>query len=150
MKHIYVITCGSSFVKVGVASNISKRLKALQTGAPLPLKLFDSVRVESAQLAYRYEYLVHRKLARFATTGEWFRIAPAEAMAVLTSVIAGPPKNTNAELEREAARVFRNLLTCPHCNHKAFTRLANKAIFAGRFRCTGCNRSVEGRRFFIR
>jgi hypothetical protein len=150
MKYIYVITCGPSFVKVGVAANIAKRIRKLQTGAPLPLKLFDKVRIESDQLAFHYESLAHIKLARFASHGEWFTIAPAEAMAAVTAVIAGPPKDTDTELSIQANREFSRILKCHHCGHRAITHLSIKEICARRFRCTGCGQSIDGRRFFVR
>lgn len=150
MKYIYVITCGSAFIKVGVALNPSKRLKDLQTGAPLKLRLFDMVKIATARQAYKYENEVHRRLARFASEGEWFRCKPEDAMAIITAVISGPPRDIDAELERQASRAFSSILTCPHCGHSARLRLSNSSIWRSRFHCTGCNRSIPGRRFFIK
>lgn len=150
MKYIYVITCGSEFLKVGVAVDPSKRLKELQTGAPLRLRLYQAIKIDTAKLAYKYEKAVHRQLAPFATAGEWFKVAPPIAVEAITFVIAGPPKNKDAAIDIQAARHFRSTLRCPYCAHQAQTNLTNKQIWKSTFRCKSCKRAVEGRRFFIR
>lgn len=152
MKYLYVITCGRKFCKVGVAFNPATRLKELQTGAPLKLRLFDCVRVASAELAYRYEAEAHRRLSGRSTEGEWFMVHPAEAMAVITAIISGNSPQTDAQSDFDVARSFAKttILRCPHCRHESRAKLDNKTIWRRTFRCSSCRRSIPGRRFFIR
>lgn len=155
MRYVYIITAANHAIKVGVASNTTMRLAALQTGCPFKLKLFARFKIATKDLAYQIESETHRRLGRRALEGEWFRIAPAEAVAVITSVIAGAPKNRDAEVELQAARhfkrkAFNRILVCPYCQHTKQSTLDDNAVRNSRFRCTACNALFPGRRFLIR
>ena len=150
---VYIITCGQRMTKVGVAVKPFERLKDLQTGCPLKLRLCDTFRV-SERTAFAIEREVHRRLVAFALEGEWFAVSPADAAAMITAVIAGPPKTRTGVVEadypyKQPGRFFRQIV-CPHCQHKGSTHLSNKELWTRTFRCGGCNRAVPGRRFFIR
>jgi hypothetical protein len=59
-------------VKVGSSSiGAAARLRALQTGSPVPLRLVCAVAGDQA-----LEFELHRKFARHRTNGEWFADAP--------------------------------------------------------------------------
>ncbi len=73
MKILYVLRCqiaSETFIKVGICSNLSRRLKALQTGNPRPIEVVKTYRLLNAQ---RVEKVVHRTLIVERVKGEWFR-----------------------------------------------------------------------------
>lgn len=155
MRYIYIMEAETHAIKIGVAGNPSARLKVLQTGCPFKLKLFARFKVATASIAYAYETEIHKRLGRCSLEGEWFKISTAEAIAVITSVIAGAPKNKDAEIELQAAREFRRkacnrILVCPYCQHTKQSTLDDNAVRNSRFRCTACNALFPGRRFLIR
>jgi DNA-binding transcriptional regulator YiaG len=83
MSVVYFIQAGADGpIKIGVASNLRRRLQMLQTGCPVPLVVLaitDGGREKEAEL-----HLAHRAdLVR----GEWFKPSPA----VLASVEAARP-----------------------------------------------------------
>ena len=55
-------------VKIGRAKDPEKRLRAMQTGSPLPLTL-----LAAAELPAGMERELHRELSRARVRGEWFR-----------------------------------------------------------------------------
>lgn len=66
---LYVIRSGEA-VKIGFTSSCpQKRLKALQTGSPAPLKLIGLKWASKAE-----EREMHRILAAYRVQGEWFDI----------------------------------------------------------------------------
>src|SRR5262245_3356130 len=86
---IYVITANTRAVKVGIAKDPRRRLSELPTGCPDKLEVADTIKVNSRDLAYKIETEVHRRLAGFALEGEWFAVSPAQAVAMITTVISG-------------------------------------------------------------
>jgi hypothetical protein len=142
-KYIYVIGGDPGTIKVGVATNVKSRLRGLQTGSPVKLKVFHAIRVP-AKRAFIIEWAVHDRLAKYELEGEWFRFAAAQAVVIISKMVkadiaAGYPERP-AEVK----------LICPQCFHKAMTTLTKDEIWARRFRCKACNASVDGRRFFVR
>ena len=67
---VYFITDGE-FVKIGVADNVEKRLKELQTGNPKELTVVRSVYCENP---YYAEKLFHDLFRYKRVNGEWFKI----------------------------------------------------------------------------
>lgn len=73
MKILYVLRCQigcETFIKVGICSNLSRRLLSLQTGNPRPIEVVKTYRLLNAQ---RVEKVVHRTLIVERVKGEWFR-----------------------------------------------------------------------------
>jgi len=60
------------FLKIGVTSDIDRRMKEIQTGCPLPLKLECIIPTSSKSAAYLLESQLHNKFNQFMTCGEWF------------------------------------------------------------------------------
>jgi hypothetical protein len=81
-KFIYVIQAGE-FVKIGVATDVAKRIQELQTGCPYNLKLVVAVPCKNA---YASERSVHDRLQAFHTRGEWFRASRSEIDAALSEL----------------------------------------------------------------
>ena len=67
MKRLYVLQAGV-FLKVGIASDIKRRIRELQTGCPYPLRPIREYRLADAE---RVERILLRRLERFNIGGEW-------------------------------------------------------------------------------
>jgi hypothetical protein len=72
-EFIYIIGC-NEFVKIGIAANVHKRLKELQTGNPYPLRLYGHWK---AGEAVKEEAALHALLAPHQERGEWFKLPKA-------------------------------------------------------------------------
>lgn len=71
-SYIYIINqTSTNFYKIGVSSDVSYRLKQLQTAAPKKLVVVYS---KSMDYAYIMESLIHRLLDKYNTEGEWFEV----------------------------------------------------------------------------
>lgn len=66
---IYFITAGNKHVKIGYSANPEKRLKELQTGNPLKLKLVTTI-----PGSYETEKALHLYFTRNKREGEWFHL----------------------------------------------------------------------------
>ncbi len=73
---VYIIQSGDrpkSPIKIGVSSNVDKRVAELQTGNPYPLKVLASITCRSKSDAYGLENFIHKKLRKHRMKGEWFK-----------------------------------------------------------------------------
>lgn len=71
----------TSLVKIGITSNIDKRIRALQIGSPDKLKLVGLFKINlpgtrSLSEARRAENVLHRVLSEYREHGEWFSPSP--------------------------------------------------------------------------
>lgn len=73
MFHVYLIRDRSGVCKVGMARNIEKRIKTLQTGHPVKLWLVKSFPFESHSQARYVEHSIHVAYGKYRLKGEWFR-----------------------------------------------------------------------------
>ena len=89
-KHVasvYLINMvGTSFYKIGVATNAKKRVKELQTGNPLPLEVTYEARVTDA---YGFELALHKKFDDYRIQNEWFELTDARLTEVLSELKVG-------------------------------------------------------------
>lgn len=72
---VYFIQCGHEKnppIKVGVAKNIERRIKSMQTGNPFELKLLCFIECANAKEAYNLEGFIHSELKNRKIRGEWF------------------------------------------------------------------------------
>lgn len=70
-SYIYVIT-DETHIKVGVSRNPSKRIKALQTGSPKPLRVVNTYCLP-AKKVYALESRCHQQISSYyLKRGEWF------------------------------------------------------------------------------
>lgn len=101
---IYFIQAGHDGpIKIGVTgSEVSKRLRAIQTTAPHTLSLLGQVPGNRSQ-----ESAVHRKLSASLIRGEWFSPTP-EVRAFIDSVLTANslPPDLEAKLSSRAMRVM--------------------------------------------
>lgn len=73
--YVYFIQSGNGKkppVKIGVAQNIDKRLRSLQTANPEKLTLIASIECANRLEAFNIESYLHEKLVNRRIRGEWF------------------------------------------------------------------------------
>ena len=81
-QYIYVIKNPlNETVKIGVANDVEKRIKQLQTGAGIELELIYKSMICSN--AFNIEKDVHKHFEQYRTFGEWFKINPTEVINFL-------------------------------------------------------------------
>lgn len=68
---IFNIDCQA--IKIGVAKNVEKRLKSLQTSSPSILELLHKIQLDSLKEAFKLESLLHKRFANLRINGEWFK-----------------------------------------------------------------------------
>lgn len=66
---MYAILGHDNLIKIGVTTDVPRRLRELQTGSSVPLKVI-AVRPGDWHL----EKSLHRQFAQWRTTGEWFAL----------------------------------------------------------------------------
>jgi len=73
MSSLYIIRAKSphktNLVKIGVSTNIEKRLKQIQTSCPYKIELFEKANVKDA---FGHERALHNQYKKFKLKGEWF------------------------------------------------------------------------------
>lgn len=118
---VYVMEC-AGYTKIGVAFNPAKRLKEINTGAPVRAVLVTAREFECSQVAHEVELRLHRVFARHRSNGEWFDITPARAARALRQVsplkpsgVKGRSDDPKAWLDRprEETLAILALLTQP-------------------------------------
>ena len=86
---IYLISDGT-FIKIGITSNIRKRIKNLQTGNPHKLKVLFTWYVENAE---QLEIQLHKKFERKRKSGEWFDLTDDDVI-IIRNVVMGWSRKT--------------------------------------------------------
>jgi len=86
-KHdwIYVVQASSGEVKIGISSNVRKRIESLKTSSPLPLNAVFTAQTNDAKSV---EKIVHAKFRQNRVQGEWFKIDSQCAVDAITEAIA--------------------------------------------------------------
>ena len=84
---LYVIGSPSGPTKVGITgADPYRRLKALQTGSPVPLDVFAYTPVP-ANRGFGIEHEVHKYLADKRMNGEWFNLPPADVVMAVEGIL---------------------------------------------------------------
>ena len=78
-KKIYVIKAGI-WCKIGISNNPEKRVCSISTSCPIPPELAFESRQYDIKRARVIEREVHRSLIDKQSNGEWFEVAPEEAI----------------------------------------------------------------------
>ncbi|MCY7321092.1 MAG: GIY-YIG nuclease family protein, partial [Phormidesmis sp. CAN_BIN36] len=63
----------SKAIKIGLAKDSTKRLKALQTSSPAKLKIIKTVQVDGLKAAQELEQSLHKQSSEIRLAGEWFK-----------------------------------------------------------------------------
>ena len=69
----FILNEDSNAIKIGLAKDTAKRLKALQTSSPAKLKLIKTVQVDGLKAAQELEQSLHKQFHEIRLSGEWFR-----------------------------------------------------------------------------
>lgn len=80
---VYAVGDGHGNVKIGVAEDVHKRIRQLQTGNPNRLYLISFVCLASRQQADRVEREAHSFYSHDRVSGEWFSLSDACATQAL-------------------------------------------------------------------
>jgi hypothetical protein len=85
--YVYFVRIGAS-VKIGFATDVSGRMRNIQTASPDPIHLIKVVRGTR-----EIERGFHQRFARYQMTGEWFALKGAVAMFLkdCTEQVVIPP-----------------------------------------------------------
>jgi hypothetical protein len=102
---VYVISCRLGVAKIGVASDAQKRLRELQVGSPVELKLALSWRFAERREAEAVAAELYRCFAGRRAGGRWYRLTAAEvrqALGTRTTLEAAAAARTQAAAEASA------------------------------------------------
>lgn len=112
---VYFIYCGdkeSSPVKVGVTSDIERRVSSLQTGNPYQLICKAFIPCDSKEQSYRLESFFHRQFRKNRMVGEWFRLHHVD-MKMLLKRFNGresmPIKNQGLNIVKQVKKKNRKI-----------------------------------------
>lgn len=88
MTYIYLIGWEKKGpVKIGVADDVKRRLKGVQTGNPYKLRIYGSRPIITRELAFAAEMVLHSHLWEKRMIGEWFDITIEEAKRIAGAVL---------------------------------------------------------------
>jgi hypothetical protein len=104
VTHVYFVRAGPDGpVKIGLARDVARRLKTLQTASPVPLLLLGVVPGDA-----KVERQLHRRFAGSRLRGEWFTPSP-ELLAHIDALVHPPaPEPLTPERAREIRCVLMN------------------------------------------
>lgn len=91
---VYFVKMGSTpAYKIGLAYHADSRVKSIQTGSPLPVKLVAWINAPTRQALIRIEKVAHAQAAKYGARaqGEWFNLADGAVRKVIDGVIAVSP-----------------------------------------------------------
>lgn len=66
----------SQAIKIGVAKNVEKRLRSLQTASPAQLSLLRVIQTDSQKAARELEQSLYQRFQHLQLSGEWFQREP--------------------------------------------------------------------------
>lgn len=106
---VYILQC-EQFVKVGIATDVPKRVASLQPGNPFPIKVLRKVLYPSRLQALLVERTVHHVLAPHRLFSEWFTCEPTKAREALNCVNGAMTDlmTEHARLDRERIAFYDN------------------------------------------
>lgn len=82
---VYAISGVHGWVKIGRAKNIASRMRDLQVGSPVPLRLLAVLSLDEDD-----ERDLHRRWSHLRTSGEWFRL-DAELLGAIAAARSQVP-----------------------------------------------------------
>lgn len=77
--YVYFIRDGLGHIKIGIAKNVKRRMRALQTNNPMRLEYYFGLKVESIDDARIIERELHEVFKDDRLCGEWFNEKPVLA-----------------------------------------------------------------------
>lgn len=113
-QHIYLISDGE-YCKIGMTSNVSKRIKTLQIGNPHKLKLIFSILLRNE--TQNIESKIHDTFKFAKQQGEWFKLHKSNIDSIIEFLLLNNTINTGsfqsiAEIIKETkAQIFTSILS---------------------------------------
>ena len=81
----FILNCDSQAIKIGIAKNVKRRLKSLQTSSPSELKLLGTIKENNVNKARKLEQSLHKRFKKLCIRGEWFK-AKAELLQYIKEI----------------------------------------------------------------
>lgn len=134
MAFVYFIASGRDIIKVGMAKDVGKRVRALQTGGPFEMKVIHKIEVAAERVA-ALEKLIHKRLKRYRIRGEWFRVEPALAIRTAERAASQFAKDWTIAAADEDGITLASV-RCRGCGHSG--RIEAPAKPRVRFKCSKC------------
>lgn len=105
---VYVMQC-EQHIKVGISSDIAKRLSGLQGANPFKVTLATKFDFTDKQYAWLAEQTCHSAFEHYRGYGEWFNLSFEEAQPTIRQIVHATRKLMIAHrrLEREAEEAKR-------------------------------------------
>lgn len=102
--YVYIME-SAGLLKVGWSDDPSRRIKDLQVGSPLPIRLLHALPCPSYDVI-AIEAAAHKALAPYHVRGEWHDVEPLVAISAIADAFAarGVKLLTTEEVGRELAR----------------------------------------------
>ena len=82
---LYIVRSGEYFIKIGIAGDVDKRIKALQIGNPELLQLWAAFKSTRSFVKELEEYM-HEELESWKVHGEWFELED-EPIEILRDIV---------------------------------------------------------------
>ena len=127
--NVYVVAGGRRHVKIGIARDVEKRRRGIQTGCPFTVKTVQSWHTSRAR---EIERKAHAVLARYRWAGEWFDIPQRAAALTVGILVKANPCHGSPDKTVERAVVF-----CRGCGHSGV--LQSIPPVSAKLRCTKCS-----------
>lgn len=121
MPHVYVVTGGPKHVKIGMSTDVQRRLAEIQTGCPYRVDLLRSWPTRDAR---KIEARAHTLLGKYRAAGEWFGLPAPVAVQAVAALVDGAP--------------IASIVFCANCAHHK--PMQSHPVHATIFRCTKCGK----------
>lgn len=140
MSWIYIIGVEKNPVKIGIATDLRKRLGHLQIGCPDELIVHHTVRAPTRNLKV-IEGLAHRRLHSSHRRGEWFNVDADDALAEVRAIADHVAAQESGSRGSARDEIYRIGLHFPLDQN---ARSAMKTYRDEKARSRGCPIDVEG------
>ncbi|EXL09584.1 GIY-YIG nuclease family protein [Aquamicrobium defluvii] len=91
---VYFVRMGSTPAhKIGLAYHADSRVKSIQTGSPLPVRLVAWINAPTRKALHNIEREAHAQASRYGirARGEWFNLGDGAVRKVIDGVVATTP-----------------------------------------------------------
>lgn len=118
MQYVYLLRAGENHYKVGVATNIRKRVSGIQTSNPNKIQVVTTKMCEDA---YAIEGQLHVQLQQMKTNGgtEWFVLSDRQALELAVTINELPDINIENNIK------LRDILKRHEANQERIERKLN-------------------------
>lgn len=101
MKYVYFLKAGPNHYKVGIATNVNKRIAGIQTSNPVHIDIVATKLVANAE---EVESNIHKALHKMKAGGgtEWFELTPEQAIEVAILLNKNPELDISEQVTMSA------------------------------------------------